>query len=179
MNNPKVKLFLYFVIGALSAFLVMYFVNNYTIEKKDSATSVASSSHESKENTERENRNSESPVKSSEPRTKSSIDQLTDERTVINYVKQNHRLPDCYITKNQARNQGWIASQGNLCDVLPGRAIGGDHFSNREKTLPKGEQYYEADVNYRCGRRNADRIIFTKNGDVWLTKNHYKSFEKQ
>ena len=37
----------------------------------------------------------------------------------------------------------------------------------------------EADVNYNCGNRNADRIVFTKNGEVWLTKNHYKSFQKQ
>ena len=98
---------------------------------------------------------------------------------MIDYVKANHKLPDYYITKSEARNQGWNASAGNLCEVLPGRAIGGDKFSNREKTLPKGDQYFEADVNYNCGKRNADRIVFTKNGDVWLTKNHYKSFEKK
>lgn len=98
---------------------------------------------------------------------------------MIAYVKSNHQLPDFYITKSEAKSKGWIPSKGNLCDVLKGKAIGGDKFSNREKQLPKGEQYYEADVNYNCGNRNADRIIFTKNGDVWLTKNHYKSFEKK
>jgi hypothetical protein len=108
-----------------------------------------------------------------------SIDQLTEEKTVINYVKKNHQLPDYYITKNEARKQGWNPSKGNLCEVLPGKAIGGDKFGNREKILPDGQQYFEADVNYNCGNRNADRIIFTKNGDVYLTKNHYKSFEKQ
>ncbi|QDP86625.1 ribonuclease N [Chryseobacterium sp. SNU WT5] len=113
--------------------------------------------------------------------TKSSrnIDELTQERKVINYVKTNHKLPDYYLTKGEARKNGWVASKGNLCDVLPGKAIGGDHFSNREKTLPKGNKYFEADVNYNCGNRNADRIVFTKDGEVWLTKNHYKSFEKQ
>lgn len=107
------------------------------------------------------------------------IEQLTAENTVINYVKQHHQLPSYYITKNEARQQGWNPAKGNLCEVLPGKAIGGDKFSNREKTLPQGEKYFEADVNYHCGGRNADRIIFTKNGDVYLTKNHYKSFEKQ
>ncbi|WP_306613846.1 ribonuclease domain-containing protein [Chryseobacterium sp. CKR4-1] len=108
-----------------------------------------------------------------------SIDQLTAEKTVISYVKEHHQLPDYYITKNEARKLGWNPSKGNLCDVLPGRAIGGDRFGNRERSLPQGNQYYEADVNYSCGSRNADRIIFTKDGDVYLTKNHYKSFEKQ
>jgi hypothetical protein len=96
---------------------------------------------------------------------------------VISYVKQNHRLPEYYITKNEARKQGWNPSKGNLCDVLPGKAIGGDKFGNREGRLPDGEKYFEADVNYHCGSRKADRIIFTENGDVYLTKNHYKSFE--
>jgi len=108
-----------------------------------------------------------------------SIDQLTEEKTVISYVKQNHRLPDYYITKNEARKQGWNPSKGNLCEVLPGKAIGGDKFGNREGRLPDGEKYFEADVNYHCGGRNTDRIIYTRNGDVYLTKNHYKSFEKQ
>ena len=57
--------------------------------------------------------------------------------------------------------------------------IGGDHFGNRERKLPEGNKYYEADVNYKCGRRNADRVVFTKNGEVWLTKDHYKTFEKK
>ena len=63
--------------------------------------------------------------------------------------------------------------------VLPNKAIGGDIFGNREKQLPKGKIYYEADVNYTCGNRNTDRIIFTPDGEVWLTKDHYKTFVKQ
>ncbi|MGC4130184.1 MAG: ribonuclease domain-containing protein [Bergeyella sp.] len=173
--NQKTKIFLFFLIGALVGMFAMYVFNNYKIEKKNPHTEVVSSSKfqvpssESEIFGNEEKRNNYS----------SNIDELTREDVVIDYVKKNHRLPDYYITKNEAKNQGWIASQGNLCDVLPGRAIGGDKFTNREKQLPKGEQYYEADVNYNCGRRNADRIVFTKNGDVWLTHNHYKSFEKQ
>lgn len=107
------------------------------------------------------------------------IEKLTDETIVINYVKKHKRLPEYYITKAEAKRQGWRPSEGNLCDVLPNRAIGGDRFSNREKKLPDHGKYYEADINYRCGRRNAERIVFNEKGDVWLTKNHYKSFEKQ
>lgn len=107
------------------------------------------------------------------------IDELTSEEVVIPFVKQNGTLPSYYLTKSEAKKKGWIPSQGNLCEVLPGRAIGGDRFSNREGKLPKGEQYFEADVNYNCGNRGADRIVFTKKGEVWLTHNHYKSFQKQ
>lgn len=169
MNKQNIKLFLFFVIGLLTAFLVMYFLNNYKIEKKNNASVENLKANEvsaSYENFSPEQKSAE-------------IDALTDEKNVIIYVKRNHKLPPHYLTKSEAKSQGWVASQGNLCEVLPGKAIGGDKFSNREKTLPTGNQYFEADVNYNCGRRNADRIVFTKNGEVWLTKNHYKSFEKQ
>lgn len=170
MNKQNIKLFLFFVIGLLTAFLVMYMIQNYRIEKKENTSSNPIINTKKVENRSDNNAPSVS---------EGDIDELTNEKTVINYVKTNQKLPDYYLTKGEARNQGWIASQGNLCDVLPGKAIGGDKFSNREKTLPAGNQYFEADVNYNCGRRNADRIVFTKNGEVWLTKNHYKSFEKQ
>lgn len=168
MNKQNIKLFLFFVIGLLTAFLVMYMIQNYRIEKKENSSSNLVINTEKSENDSNKNTVSELD-----------IDELTNEKTVINYVKANQKLPDYYLTKGEARNQGWVASQGNLCDVLPGKAIGGDKFSNREKTLPAGNQYFEADVNYHCGRRNADRIVFTKKGEVWLTKNHYKSFVKQ
>lgn len=108
-----------------------------------------------------------------------SIEALTEQNRVISYVKAHHELPGYYLTKSQAKKQGWNPSSGNLCDVLPGRAIGGDRFSNREKALPASGNYYEADVNCHCGRRGKDRIVFTKDGEVWLSLDHYKTFEKQ
>lgn len=170
MNKNSAKLVLFFIIGMLSAFLVMYLIDNYRIEKINQNSEVA-------ENTIGKTKKSDSDEENSFE--ENSIQNLTNEVKVINYVKSNHELPDYYITKSEARKQGWVASEGNLCDVLPGKAIGGDKFSNREKTLPSGKQYFEADVNYNCGNRNADRIVFTKDGEVYLTKNHYKSFEKQ
>lgn len=173
MNRANIKLVLFFIIGLLLAFLVMYFFSNYNIEKKnDNASNMEITSKSDTQNL--------SEIKEADlSNNPANIDELTAESKVIEFVKTNHRLPDCYITKSEARKSGWIASKGNLCDVLPGKAIGGDQFSNREKHLPNRDQYYEADVNYNCGNRNADRIVYTKNGDVYLTKNHYRSFEKQ
>ena len=169
MNKNSAKLVLFFIIGMLSAFLVMYLIDNYRIENRNQDSEIAENTIGKDEKANREEISLE----------EHSIQNLTNEVKVINYVKSNHELPDYYITKSEARKKGWIPSQGNLCDVLPGKAIGGDKFSNREKTLPSGKQYFEADVNYNCGNRNADRIVFTKDGEVYLTKNHYKSFHKQ
>lgn len=163
--NAKIRSLFFICLGLLFGMSVMYVYNNFI---KNNPTSANNTKVEYGKVNEAESSSLQQ-----------SVDQLTAEKTVISYVKQNHRLPDYYITKNEARKQGWNPSKGNLCEVLPGHAIGGDKFSNREKTLPQGEKYFEADVNYHCGNRNADRIIFTKNGDVYLTKNHYKSFEKQ
>lgn len=169
MNKNSAKLALFFIIGMLSAFLVMYLIDNYRIEKRNQDSEIAENTIGKDEKANREEISLE----------EHSIQNLTNEVKVINYVKSNHELPDYYITKSESRKQGWVPSEGNLCDVLPGKAIGGDKFSNREKTLPSGKQYFEADVNYNCGNRNADRIVFTKEGEVYLTKNHYKSFQKQ
>lgn len=163
------KTLIVFVAGLLIGALALYLYSNYTIQKKDNSSVNYTTS---------QNQNTD-VVKKVDYNTTTSIDQLTNENVVIKYVKEHQQLPDYYITKAEAKRHGWVASKGNLCDVLPGKAIGGDYFSNREGSLPKGEKYYEADVNYNCGRRNADRIVYTKNGDVYLTKNHYKSFQKQ
>jgi len=102
----------------------------------------------------------------------------TDEKTVVSYLRQNHRLPDNYITKKKAREAGWDARSGNLCDVLPGKAIGGDRFSNREGRLPTAYKrvWREADINYRCGRRGADRLLFASDGLIYVSRDHYQHF---
>lgn len=117
---------------------------------------------------------------SSPNRAGESIAALTDATRVASWLQQHRQLPDYYISKNAARRQGWNAGKGNLCDVLPGRAIGGDRFSNREKRLPQqpGRQWYEADVNYRCGHRNADRLLYSSDGLILLSTDHYRSFKK-
>lgn len=181
----SIKLVLFFIIGMLSAFLVMYLIDNYLNEKKENTETVSTNGNSTGNNNEKfsetfspEKNNSENSASNSSGNN-SEIDELTAEKLVVDFVQTHKKLPEYYLTKGEARSQGWVASKGNLCDVLPGRAIGGDKFSNREKTLPTGAQYFEADVNYTCGRRNADRIVFTENGDVWLTHDHYKTFQKQ
>ena len=164
MNSDKRKIFLAFLFGGIGMFLVMYMFNGFP--KKNASAETPNSDTKTE------------VLKTNNQGLTGDISQVTKAETVIAFVKTNHHLPDFYLTKNAAKKLGWIPSKGNLCEVLPGKAIGGDYFSNREKRVPSNEKYFEADVNYNCGNRNADRIIYTKSGEVYLTTDHYKSFQK-
>ena len=153
---------------------------NTNAEKKNIKETAEESKEEIKENTKRETASKNSTAEKKSVQSSQSIDTLTEEKIVTDYLKENGELPDYYITKKEAQREGWVAKEGNLCDVLPGRAIGGDIFTNREKTLPvkKGRIWYEADINYDCGRRNARRVVYSNDGLIFVTHDHYKNFEE-
>ena len=153
---------------------------NTDTEKKDTKETAGNRKEDIKENIKRETVPKDSRTEKKSIQNNQSIDALTEEKRVTDYLKENGKLPDYYITKKEAQREGWIAKEGNLCDVLPGRAIGGDIFTNREKTLPvkKGRIWYEADINYDCGRRNARRVVYSNDGLIFVTHDHYKNFEE-
>lgn len=97
---------------------------------------------------------------------------------VADFVRETGDLPAYYLTKQEARERGWVAEKGNLWEVAEGRVIGGDRFGNREGLLPEkdGRQYYEADVNYKGGHRGAERLVFSDDGLIFYTDDHYDSF---
>ena len=104
----------------------------------------------------------------------------SDKENVALYIHIYNHLPKNYITKKEAEALGWVSQKGNLHKVAPGKSIGGDKFRNFEGLLPKkaGRQYYECDIDYESGRRNAKRIVFSDDGLIYYTKDHYNSFEK-
>lgn len=95
------------------------------------------------------------------------------------HVHATGRLPDCYLTKRAARERGWRPGS-SLWRAVPGAAIGGDRFHNREGRLPAGFRYVEADLDYRGGRRGAKRLVFAVSTKgrwrIWVTVDHYRSF---
>lgn len=97
---------------------------------------------------------------------------------IADYLFDYGKLPDNFITKKEAQNRGWDSSYNYVSDVAPGYSIGGDRFGNYEGQLPtaKGRQYYECDCNYVKGKRNAERIIFSNDGLVYYTNDHYATF---
>lgn len=97
---------------------------------------------------------------------------------VAMYIKTYGCLPQNFITKDDAEDLGWISSKGNLHEVAPGKSIGGDYFGNREGLLPKasGRKYYECDINYSGGYRGSERIVYSNDGLIFYTSDHYESF---
>ena len=104
----------------------------------------------------------------------------TDKERVALYIHTYGHLPDNYITKAEAQKLGWDNTQGNLKKVAPGKSIGGDYFGNYEEQLPKAKKrkYYECDIDYKSGKRNAKRIIFSNDGLIFYTGDHYKTFQQ-
>ena len=95
---------------------------------------------------------------------------------VAAYLHAYNELPPNYLTKKEAEALGW--SGGNLWKFAPSGVIGGDRFGNREGLLPKvqGRKYYECDVNYSGGRRGSERLIYSNDGMIYYTADHYASF---
>jgi len=95
------------------------------------------------------------------------------------YIHTYDELPDNYLTKQEARELGWDPTEGNLWDVTDEMLIGGDEFGNREGVLPEddGREYFEADVNYVGGYRGAERLVYSNDGLIYYTDDHYDTFE--
>lgn len=104
----------------------------------------------------------------------------TSPEDVALYIHTYEKLPGNFITKKDAEALGWDSKKGNLWEVADGKSIGGDHFGNYEGLLPQedGLTYKECDVNYEGGFRGAERIIYSNQGDIYYTGDHYESFEQ-
>ena len=115
----------------------------------------------------------------SEP-TESGIDKTgsyTTKEDVALYIHTYGCLPQNFITKKEAKALGWEG--GSLEPYAPGKCIGGDHFGNYEGLLPeaKGRSYTKCDID-TLGKKSrcAKRIIFSNDGLIYYTDDHYASF---
>jgi len=101
----------------------------------------------------------------------------TTKDEVALYIHLYGKLPSNFITKDQARDLGWEG--GGLEDYAPGKCIGGDRFGNYEELLPDapGRSWTECDID-TLGKssRGAKRIVFSNDGLIYYTDDHYESF---
>ena len=104
----------------------------------------------------------------------------SDKDHVAAYLMEFDELPENYLTKKEAQALGWVSNLGNLWEVAPGMSIGGDRFGNYEGILPKknGRQYYECDIDFDGTYRNGKRIVFSNDGLIFYTEDHYETFEE-
>lgn len=105
--------------------------------------------------------------------------EYTSKEEVAEYLYLYEHLPDNYITKKEAKALGWVSAEGNLGEVAPGKSIGGDYFGNYEGILPEknGRDYYECDIDTDGGYRGSKRIVYSDDGLIYYTEDHYETFE--
>ena len=97
--------------------------------------------------------------------------EYTTAEDVALYIHTYHKLPSNYMTKDEANDKGFYKKPKKH-----GIMIGGDYFGNYEELLPTGEEYFECDVDYKGNGRGPNRLIYTKDGTVYYTNDHYESF---
>ena len=118
-----------------------------------------------------------------DPNTGATVDfdgEYTSRDEVALYIYAFGDVPDNFITKTKARNAGWVSTEGNLWDVLPGMSIGGGGFDNNEGELPleydPERTFKECDINYAGGYRGAERLVWSDDGYIFYTGDHYETF---
>ena len=97
---------------------------------------------------------------------------------VDSFVATYGKLPNNYLGKKNAQKMGWEPQLGNLSEVLPGILIGGDRYKNRDGRLPEapGRVWFEADFDYTGGYRNDCRVLYSNDGLIFVTYDHYLTF---
>lgn len=120
-----------------------------------------------------------SDVQVQDAQAEASIDEdgsYTSKEDVALYLHTYEKLPSNFITKKEAKSLGWEG--GSLEAYAPGKCIGGDRFGNYEGVLPDGD-YHECDIG-TLGKssRGAKRIVYSDDGRIYYTDDHYETFEQ-
>ena len=102
----------------------------------------------------------------------------TTKEDVALYIHIYGKLPQNFITKKEAEALGWPG--GELEPYAPGKCIGGSRFGNYEGLLPDapGRTWTECDIDtLGAKKRGAKRIVYSNDGLIYYTGDHYESFE--
>lgn len=153
-----------------------------TISSSSTSSAESSSTASSTESSsETSSAISSSTTSSAESSTESAVidenSSYTSKDDVALYIHVYGHLPSNFITKKDAEKLGW--SGGSLEPYAPGKCIGGDRFGNYEGLLPKktGRSYTECDIDTLGQKsRGAKRIVFSNDGLIYYTDDHYASF---
>lgn len=153
--------------------------------QSDSSHSESSANSDITDNSSSQNSSSDSEKsESSESGSSAEETPIIDENgtycskdEVALYIHTYGKLPKNYMTKKEAEKLGW--SGGSLEKYAPGMCIGGDYFGNYDGLLPKksGRKYTECDIDTLGQKtRGAKRIVFSNDGLIYYTDDHYESF---
>ena len=92
-------------------------------------------------------------------------------------LKYKSELPNYYATYEEAENAGWKRGKWPS-NFIPEKTIYSGEYDNDDGHLPQsvGRIWYEADINYKIGRRNSQRILWSNDGLIFVSYDHYKTF---
>lgn len=147
----------------------------------EKSSSAAESSSEKKPSSATESSSEERSSSVAESSAETAIAEdgsYTSKEDVALYLETYDKLPGNFITKKEAQELGWTG--GSLEPYAPGKCIGGDKFGNYEGLLPKedGRTYKECDIDTLGAKsRGAKRIVYSNDGLIYYTEDHYASFE--
>ena len=104
--------------------------------------------------------------------------EYTTVEEVAYYLYVMEQLPLNYMTKKEAEELGFSNKKDNLNEIMPGCAIGGDKFGNKEGLLPdaEGRQWYQCDVNTDDGKRGSERLVYSNDGLIYYSPDNFESF---
>ena len=93
------------------------------------------------------------------------------------WMKYIADLPDYYITRDELLSLGWEKGK-SPAKFAPGKMVTMGIYRNDDNHLPQisGRVCYEADINYYSGRRNDHRLLWSNDGLLFVTYNHYETF---
>ncbi len=93
------------------------------------------------------------------------------------YLWNGRGLPDYYIHIDDLKALGW--RYGKVpAKYAPDKMVFGGIYRNDDNHLPDapGRVWYEADLNYYAGKRNRHRVLYSNDGLMFVTYDHYETF---
>lgn len=99
-------------------------------------------------------------------------------KKTILHAAQQECLPEYYITLDEAEAMGYKSYLGNLWKIATNSMLVKGIYRNNDGHLPTANNriWYEADINYVWSYRGKDRILFSNDGLIFVTYDHYKTF---
>lgn len=93
------------------------------------------------------------------------------------WMKYYADLPEYYLTAEELENLGWRRGKAPA-KYAPGKMLTKGIYHNIDQHLPQiaGRIWFEADINYYSGRRNRHRLLWSNDGLLFITYDHYETF---
>lgn len=93
------------------------------------------------------------------------------------WLKHFDKLPEYYVSSRDLEKLGWRYGK-RPSKFAPGKMYSKGVYENSDGHLPDapGRIWYEADINYYEGRRNRHRVLWSNDGLIFVTYDHYETF---